>query len=1220
MVLLGLLLPFSAVLGQSAQGLPDAKPKQLPLVSLAASAADGTEAAPAGNPAPGTGGTIMPDAQWDFQFGYAVSDSVGYFSNAGAYWTGTEFWVSKWNSDTLATLDSSGSVTQIFTIPGVTGIRSITSDGTFIYLGTAGSAIRRINPANKTLVNSITVTGAASTIGTRFLTYDPTLNSGGGGFYIGNFSSAIGVISMTGATLTTIPLATHGRAGMYGAAYDGVSAGGPYLWVFHQAGTPSNAIISQLQLPAGTFTGVSFDVANDFGLTTALAGGLFIGSGLVPGENTIGGVLQGTPNVLFGYELDFSPIAVDAQLNIARPLPGYSSSPLFQGPSVTFQGTVFNAGFQTLSSASLNVSVRDLGSNTVVFTGSSSPIAISPAGSQPLAILPWSPGAIGEYEVTTWVSLGGQTDLVPGNDSVFYQLAITDSVLARYTGVQTGNFGVGAGPGQSAAIGQDFTLSTSAQLNSVTVDFGTPPAGVQVSAAIYPFNPGNTAPTLVPLAFTDSYTFTANDSANGVKLTLPIQGGAASLPAGRYLVAVSEVATNVGIRAFSEFFTSGTLWFKANNVGIGNWTGAVNTVVLAIEMNLDPVSTPVFSILTPSPTIMQEAADSLDIQVNVTGFISAPVSVDVSLSTGSATIGQDFFWDDTTLVFTAPGTKLLRLSIINDTAPEPTEDILFTMSNPVGGTIGQSDSLLVQIIDDDTNPLVFFTTTSLQIDENEPSKAYSVIGLSNPGSDSIAVRIRLDQAASWALQGTDFTWTDTLLILPPDTLVTQGIVFGGIDDLFTGPPQFFVLVIDSVSPGAQIGINNELTVSLVDDDVLGYPIEVVTEDANGDGLPDSLGVRCMLYGVVQGINFASQGYEFVLHDFSSGIQVFSPGPFVGVPNVQEGYVVDVRGVISHVNGLARIEVDTMIVQIDGVPPVPAQEVIALGEDTEHEPVLLACYYLVNPATWPAAGQDANVLFTNGLDTVTVRIDKETNIDGSPVPQGIVSLMGFGSQVDSTSPYTSGYQLLPRYVQDIAAAPLPVGLFDFADFDVDESTGGLTLDVELLNGLPDSAVFFVRVDNSSTATSGQDFSLAAPQLDLVGCRESGAGSFSLSILNDNLIEGTETIVLVVERTYQGAITLTDTATITITETDPIADQLDPASIRMYPNPGRNLLVLESELRLESIHLSDLAGRRLLSLEAGSERAELNAEALPAGMYLVRVETAQGSLVLRWVKQE
>ncbi len=316
---------------------------------------------------------ILPEAQWDLQFEYSVSDSVNYFSNAGAFWTGTEFWVSKWNSDTLARLDSVGSLIEIFTIPGVAGVRSITSDGNNLFLGTANATITEVNATTKTVVSTITITGAGATIGSRFLTYDPTLDSGNGGFYIGNFTSDIAVLSKTGATLSTIPQATHGRTGMYGAAYDGISAGGPYLWVFEQPTSPSNAIISQLELPGGTFTGVSFNVASDLGLNGALAGGLFITSGLVAGENTIGGLAQGTPNVLFGYELDFVPLLVDAQIQSAAPIPGFSAIPLVQAQPISYDADVLSAGTLTLLSARLKAEVSNIGTGATLFSDSPCP-------------------------------------------------------------------------------------------------------------------------------------------------------------------------------------------------------------------------------------------------------------------------------------------------------------------------------------------------------------------------------------------------------------------------------------------------------------------------------------------------------------------------------------------------------------------------------------------------------------------------------------------------------------------------------------------------------------------------------------------------------------------------------------------------------------------------------------------------------------------------------
>jgi len=116
--------------------------------------------------------------------------------------------------------------------------------------------------------------------------------------------------------LNSIPAATHGLAGMYGSAYDGQTAGGPYLWMFNQGGANTTQI-ERITIATGTTTPLAArDVFLDFNtsnsLTSGLAGGLFITQGIVPGQWTMGGVIQGTPNnVLFGYELNNLALAND---------------------------------------------------------------------------------------------------------------------------------------------------------------------------------------------------------------------------------------------------------------------------------------------------------------------------------------------------------------------------------------------------------------------------------------------------------------------------------------------------------------------------------------------------------------------------------------------------------------------------------------------------------------------------------------------------------------------------------------------------------------------------------------------------------------------------------------------------------------------------------------------------------------------------------------------
>lgn len=246
-----------------------------------------------------------PESQtiWDVLYNYNLLTAVGANGNAAVCFTGTEFWVSRWNFDTLQTLDASGVLIQKFSIPGIysaaTGnVRSFTTDGTFLYAGVNTTSIKKIDPTTQTLAGTITAPAAV-----RSLTYDPTANGGAGGFWLSNFATDITLISMTGATLNTIPAIQHGLTAMYGTAFDNYTPGGPYLWVFDQAFSAGTADIVQLDILNQLQTGVFHDVITDVADSIGLAGGIFLYPS--PGTLALIGLLQGTPaNRLFAYDLD----------------------------------------------------------------------------------------------------------------------------------------------------------------------------------------------------------------------------------------------------------------------------------------------------------------------------------------------------------------------------------------------------------------------------------------------------------------------------------------------------------------------------------------------------------------------------------------------------------------------------------------------------------------------------------------------------------------------------------------------------------------------------------------------------------------------------------------------------------------------------------------------------------------------------------------------------
>jgi hypothetical protein len=251
-------------------------------------------------PVTGSSGNIPAGNRAMFDVQLDVAPTTIAAGLAGCYWTGTEFWVSRWANDSIFTVDGTGAETGNFTIAGVTGVRSITSDGTFMYLGTATNSIFKVDKTTHALLSTIT---SAAPNPARYVTYDPTLNAGAGGFWTGNFSTDWTAVSMTGSVLSTITAATHGLTAVYGLAYDNLSSGGPYLWAFDQGVAGDEATLYQLTI-GGTQTGIIQNTQTLGGGNTGIAGGICVVNNFINGFISLGGLNQGAS--LFMYELGAS--------------------------------------------------------------------------------------------------------------------------------------------------------------------------------------------------------------------------------------------------------------------------------------------------------------------------------------------------------------------------------------------------------------------------------------------------------------------------------------------------------------------------------------------------------------------------------------------------------------------------------------------------------------------------------------------------------------------------------------------------------------------------------------------------------------------------------------------------------------------------------------------------------------------------------------------------
>ena len=294
------------------------------------------------------------NALFDLLYTYDVGStgSIGADGQAGVAFINGQYWVTTWAANTIHVLDASGGFVETFTIPGVTGARSVTTDGTNAYIGTAGTSIYEVDPVTRTVISTITVL-SGSNAEARMCTYDATLDGGAGGFWIGDFGSDIASIARSGLEISVIPSATHGTA-IYGGAIDNVSPGGPFLWI-HNQGT-SQDLITQLNPTTGVPTGVEYDFATDMPAgVTGIAGGLFISDVVSPTAVALIGLCQCTPsNLIFAVELTALAGVNDNDI---------SNFALYPNPAT--RGTV---NIETSTSGDKQIVVMDILGKTVINT------------------------------------------------------------------------------------------------------------------------------------------------------------------------------------------------------------------------------------------------------------------------------------------------------------------------------------------------------------------------------------------------------------------------------------------------------------------------------------------------------------------------------------------------------------------------------------------------------------------------------------------------------------------------------------------------------------------------------------------------------------------------------------------------------------------------------------------------------------------------------------
>ncbi len=315
----------------------------------------------------------------------------------------------------------------------------------------------------------------------------------------------------------------------------------------------------------------------------------------------------------------------------------------------------------------------------------------------------------------------------------------------------------------------------------------------------------------------------------------------------------------------------------------------------------------------------------------------------------------------------------------------------------------------------------------------DTAMAYPSIAHFN-GDDAMILVSGTDTVDVIGVPGVDpgSSWTVGTGSTANHTLVRMASIGAGSTDWTTGATEWDVY---AQNTWTYMGAHTSNCIYVAPAPTFDSVVAINTFNSNdANGVADSLGAMKWIKVIVTSIDFdGNAGYSFYGEDATDGINIYNFADQSGYTAPMMGDSLYIHGEVEQFRGLTELKPDSIYLLSSGNALPAASIETALDETTESELIKLIGFTLADATQWPASGSSANVDITNGTDTMTMRIDSDTDIDGSTAPVGTFDVTGIGSQFDFSSPYDEGYQIFPRQLTDIFVYPfIPTYTIDQVD--------------------------------------------------------------------------------------------------------------------------------------------------------------------------------------------
>lgn len=794
----------------------------------------------------------------------------------------------------------------------------------------------------------------------------------------------------------------------------------------------------------------------------------------------------------------------------------------------------------------------------------------------------------------------------------------------------------------------DITINATTGLGAVAIRQGT--AANAATLTLDGLIVGQTWSAVTPLAVVNPSvkmnptTVTVNESAGTATVTLNVTNPNAS-------------ATSVDVKikggtatAGSDYtFTTQTVTFPANSTTAQSFTIPIiddtnqendETIILAlrnatnsstieadsiltITIPANDITNPVMNFVGPF-TVTQAEGTNYTYNVAITNPSLNATNIKVYVKSTSTAAGTDYTGIDglgKTLTFpsNSSANQSDNVAIVDDAIAENGEIIVLVLRDATNSGVIGNDSLLTIIIPQNDQPLVaHFINTSGNVNENAGTAAVSVMamGATTNGATSFNVLVK----GGSAVAGSDYTFTTQTVTIPGGKDSTVVFTIPVLNDNVFEIDETVIFTIRNITNGGVISTDSNYTLTIKNDDIQFKNIQALkVNDVNGVSvLKDTL---VYIKGIVYGVDMqgSAGNIQYSLIDPTGGVGIFRAAitapPIISlVP--EEGDSVKVYGKVGEFNGLTQVNMDSIILISKGNALKRPRVITSLNESTESDLVVFKNAEILD--TLANSGSGTTLRISNGVDSMDLRIDADVSLFGQPIT-GRFDVIGLGGQFDASNPKNSGYQLLPRSINDIIpiVVIVPTVSIDSALYHTKEGAGTVTVKVSLSSAATEAgSVTFALTGGSAIFNSDFTFGNPGTLNFAVGATEA---TVTFTITDDNVVENNETINFSISDAVKCTLGSITSSSIQIRDNDKLGLNNDKlVNFNVYPNPADQQVNINANEAIQAINIVNMIGQTVVSLESlNTLKQTIDISTLSPGVYNIVLITENGSASKRIV---